>query len=75
MAKLLVLGGLAEHEARGWAMICHGQVRIEEWTIGIGEGTLPRWVLRGVTISSGERSMWISEDGAHVVRRPEGTLA
>lgn len=72
---LLQLAGLVRDEDAGWRAIAHGNVKIEQWTISLHEGTLPRWILRGVTISIGERSMTISQDGTRIVSEREGTLA
>lgn len=74
IAELLVLGGLVTDETAAWAAVVHGKVQVEQWTIGLHEGTLPRWVLRGVVISIGERSLRISDDGTKILREPNGTL-
>ena len=68
IAKLLFVGGLVDTVAKGQAAVAHGRVLIEQWNIGIPESTLPRWVLRGVTITCGARSMRISEDGGAILR-------
>lgn len=74
VADILVLGGLVDNPASAWAAITHGKVRIEQWTISLHEGTLPRWALRGVVITIGERSLQISDDGTKILREPTGTL-
>lgn len=68
IARLLILGGLAQTEGQALGLIHRGQVMIERWTIGIAEATLPRWVLRGVTITVGDRSIRISDDGSKILR-------
>jgi hypothetical protein len=72
---LLHKGGLVASRYAGQMAVAHGQVCVERWCIGVPEVTLPRWVLRGVTISIGERSMRISECGYRIQRRSIPTLA
>lgn len=72
--RLLVLGGLARTVEEGWSAIRHGQVSIEQWCIGLAEGTLPRWVLRGVTVTRSGRSMQVSEDGTKILGIAEAQL-
>ena len=75
VARLLALGGLVADAAAGHAAIARGQVKIEQWTIGVSHASLPRWILRGVSISKGDRSIEISDDGCRIVRQREVTLA
>lgn len=65
---LLVIGGLVVSPAAGRNAVAKGNVKIEHWTIGIGNVSLPRWVLRGVVITVGKKSMRISDDGLRVQR-------
>lgn len=73
--RLLVIGGLARNQQAGVYAVSRGHVKIEKWTIGVPEVTLPRWVLRGVTITVGDKSMRISEDGYKIKRATERPLA
>lgn len=68
IAKLLFIGGLVSSPAQGTYALSRGKVYIERWNIGVGEATLPRWVLRGVTITVGDRSMQISDCGFKIKR-------
>lgn len=61
--QLLVAGGLVRNKQAGIYAVSRGKVQIEKWTIGVPEVTLPRWVLRGVTITVGDKSIRISECG------------
>lgn len=74
IAKLLFIGGLVSSPAQGTYAITRGNVYIERWNIGVGEATLPRWVLRGVTITVGDRSMRISDCGYKVKRDDRAQL-
>lgn len=74
IAKLLFLGGLVETVAKGSSAIAKGKVYAERWNLSVAECTLPRWVLRGVTLTIGERSMRISDDGSKIVRESEKSL-
>jgi hypothetical protein len=71
--ELLVIGGLVRNKQAGTYAVSRGAVRIEKWTIGVSEVTLPRWVLRGVTVNG--RTMRISEDGYKILRNPERPMA
>lgn len=73
--ELLTIGGLVRNRQAGIYAVSRGQVRIEKWTIGVSEVTLPRWVLRGVTITVGQNSMCISECGYKIKRNSERSLA
>jgi hypothetical protein len=73
--ELLARGGLVRSKQAGIYAVSRGQVRIEKWTIGVSEVTLPRWVLRGVTITVGQNSIHISECGYKIKRKPERPLA
>ena len=77
IAKLLFVGGLVKSVAEGQAALAKGKVYVQEWNISVAESTLPRWVLRGVSIRVDERSMCISEDGMKIRREQprEGMLA
>jgi hypothetical protein len=66
--RLLVIGGLVASTAAGRNAVAKGNVQIERWTIGIANVDLPRWVLRGVVITVGKKSMRISDDGLRVQR-------
>lgn len=72
--KLLFVGGLVETIAKGQSAIAHGNVYIERWNISIAETTLPRWVLRGVTITVRDRSIQISADGTKIRHTPREVL-
>lgn len=73
--ELLFIGGLVHSPAAGQSAVAKGNVFIEQWNIGIAEVTLPRWVLRGVVIRVGDKSMRISDDGAKIMRdAPNSTL-
>lgn len=65
---LLVKAGLATSHSSARSAIIHGRVKIEQWTIGIGQMSLPRWVLRDVTLSCGSKWARVSEDGLRVQR-------
>jgi hypothetical protein len=65
---LLFIGGLVASPAAGRNAVAKGNVQIERWTIGIANVSLPRWVLRGVVITVGKKSMKISDDGLRVLR-------
>lgn len=73
IAKLLFVGGVVESVAKGQSALVKGKVYVERWNLTVAESTLPRWVLRGVTITTGERSLRISEDGSAIVREPQNT--
>jgi hypothetical protein len=75
IAKLLFVGGLVETIPKGRTAISHGRVYVQEWCISIGESTLPRWVLRGVTITCGRKSMQISDDGMKIIRNRVSELS
>lgn len=66
--KLIFIGGLVKSPAAGINALCKGEVYIERWNIGVAEATLPRWVLRGVTITVRDNSIHISECGFKVKR-------
>lgn len=68
IAKLLFVGGLVKSPAAGISAISHGAVYIERWNIGVAESTLPRWVLRGVRITVGDKTMQISDCGYRIKR-------
>lgn len=65
---LLFVGGLVNSPDAGRSAVAKGNVKIERWTIGIAEITLPRWVLRGVVVTVGARAMRISDDGFRIQR-------
>lgn len=68
---LLATGGLVRDRRAGISAVSHGSVVIHKWTIGVSEVTLPRWVLRGVTITVGDKSMRISDCGYKILRAPQ----
>jgi hypothetical protein len=63
IADLLHKSGLATSSVGGLRAIGAGKVYIERWNIGLTENVLPRWVLRGVTIRCGDKSIRVSDDG------------
>lgn len=65
---LLTKAGLTESASQAHRAIHAGKVAINNWTIGHGQYELPRWVLRGVTLSVDDRSVQISDDGGWIVR-------
>lgn len=74
IAKLLFAGGLVDTVAKGHSAIAKGNVYVERWNIGVAESTLPRWVLRGVTLTVGERSIRISDDASSIIRSRQVAL-
>jgi hypothetical protein len=67
---LLHKAGMATSRLGGQRAIAAGKVHIERWNIGLTETVLPRWVLRGVTITCGDKSIRVSDCG-YKVRRTE----
>jgi hypothetical protein len=55
--------GMATSRLGGQRAIAAGKVYIERWNIGLTETVLPRWVLRGVTITVGDKSVCVSSCG------------
>jgi hypothetical protein len=72
IGRLIFVAGFAKSPVHGRTQIMHGKVKIEQWTIGISENYLPRWILRGVRITVGAESFDISEDGTKVLGRGQG---
>lgn len=68
---LLAAGGLVRNRQAGVNAVAKGAVKIQKWTIGVPEVTLPRWVLRGVTITVGAKSMCITDCGYKIRRAPQ----
>jgi ligand-binding sensor protein len=66
--ELLYRAGMASSRLGGQRAIAAGKVYIERWNIGLTETTLPRWVLRGVTITCGDKSVQVSDCGQSLRR-------
>lgn len=75
IADLLAKAGLATSRLGGQRAIAAGKVYIERWNIGLTECVLPRWVLRGVTITVGDKSVTVSDCGYKLQRRETAALA